>query len=107
MEAALRRLCNQTVTIEPFASYDKNGKPTYGASVSYKAQITGKNRMVRDAQGLQVVASLTVILSQWVNVSTKDKLTLPVTYVPRTPPILAVAKFQDETTTHHTTVYMQ
>lgn len=106
MDAALKALCTQTVTIEPFTGVNANGEATYGAGVSYKAHIGGQNRMMRNALGQLVTDPLKVVLSTAPSVSTKDKITLPATYTPQTPPIVGVAQLFHETGQSHVAVYL-
>lgn len=107
MEAELAELCDQDVTIEPYSSQNENGEASYGAAVSYKAQIAGQNKLVRDAGGQQVLSSLKLILSEYVNVGPKDRVTLPSTYANTQPPIMYVEKFRADEGNHHTTVHLQ
>ena len=47
-----KNLFNETVTWYPFASRDQFGAPTFSASgTQYRARVTRKHRLVRDAQG--------------------------------------------------------
>ena len=107
MEPELQELCDQTVTWEAWSSQNENGEASYGAGTDYTAQISGQNRMVRNAVGEQILSSLMVIFSQYLNISVKDRLTLPSTYTVTQPPILYVEKFRADEGNHHTVVHLQ
>ena len=107
MEPELRELCDQTVTWEAWSSQNENGEASYGAGTDYTAQISGQNKLVRDASGQQILSSLMVIFSEYLNIGAKDRLTLPSTYANRQPPILYVEKFRSDEGNHHTVVHLQ
>ena len=106
MIADLAPLLVHTVTLEPWSSQDGYGKPAYGAAVTYAARVVGRNRMVRDDQGREVVSSKQVQLGQKVSVSTKDRITLPAGEVLQQPPIVAVGDSPDELGESYTVVYL-
>ena len=39
-------MCPHQISVEPFTGVDTYGSYTYGSSVTYKARIQGKNRLV-------------------------------------------------------------
>ena len=92
---------NQTIIIEPYASQDVYGEPSYGAAVSYDCRIELKNRMVRDALGQERVSRGRIYVNTQTVVSTKDRLTLPSGYSPSNPEILSVYPVQGESGTDH------
>lgn len=107
MDAALQELCNQTVTHTPWTGQNGSGEPQFGSATSYKAQVSGQNKLVYDSQGKQVLSSLRVILVSYVAVNPKDKITLPSGYPVLAPPILAVELWQNEEGQDHTTVHLR
>lgn len=108
MDAALQSFCTQTVTHAAWTGQNNQGEPQFGAVTSYKAQISGQNRLVWDASGKQVLSSLRVILAEYVAVNPKDKLTLPSGYPALTPPILSVEWHRNELGAQdHTTVHVR
>jgi len=106
VENELLDLFVDSVTVTPWSSADQYGQASYGTGVVYTGKIGGKNTMVRNAAGQEVVSSKQVIFSTTLTVSTKDKVTLPTGSVPLNPPILAVQQFSDEDGAHHTTIFL-
>mgnify|MGYP001571170067 CR=1 FL=1 len=105
-------LMRQTVSVAPFSSVDGYGKTSYGAAVTYSARVSGRRRMVRDAEGREVVSSQTVYLLSNTAVSPKVKITLSTGDAGSTevaalsPEILAVGRFPDGESIHHTEIYL-
>ena len=96
-------LMNQTVSHAEFAGRSEYGKPTYGSPVDYSARVVYKQKLVRRPDGSEVVSQGEVWLQSNVSVTSEDEITLPDN---TTPPILAVERFSDETSSfHHTKVY--
>lgn len=93
-----------TITVEPFVSEDMYGKYTYGAPATHQARCQGKNRMVRTATGEEVASTVTVYVGL-IGMNVKDRITLPATFHPTQPPILALGQVSDESGSHHTVVY--
>lgn len=108
-----RDLMRQTVSVAPFSSMDGYGKPTYGPAKTYRARVTGKRRMVRDAEGREVVSSQTVYLASNAAIGPKDRITLSTGDAGSTDPaalspeILAVGRFPDGRLMHHTEIYLR
>lgn len=96
-------MCPHTITVEPFASIDLWGAKTYGAAVVYRARVQGKNTMITNTQGEEVVSRVQVYLAE--TVGPKDRVTLPATFQPTQPEILSVQRVSDESGNHHTVVY--
>ena len=107
MEPELQELCDQTVTWEAWSSQNENGEASYGAGTDYTAQISGQNRLVRDAGGSQVLSSLMIIFGQYLDIGVKDRLTLPSSYPVTQPPILYVEKFRADEGNYNTVVHLQ
>ena len=56
-------LLNQTVTIEPFASYDMYGDRTYGTAISYKCREEATQRVIKNIEGEDVINTSIVYLA--------------------------------------------
>lgn len=104
MDAALATMLSQSITVTPWASQDGYGKATYGAAVSYRAQVVHAQKMVRRDDGQEVLATTQVILAGQPSISTKDRITLPAAFTPNQPPLLAVESFPDERGAGYATV---
>jgi hypothetical protein len=91
-----------TVTIQHQNAVDKYGKPSWGSSTSYRCRIMNTQRMIRDAEGREIVeAGRAVIYGVVASASPKDRMTLP---SGATPPVVSVSTIQDEDGAHHTVV---
>jgi len=99
-------LLTQSVTIEPYSSSDGYGGATYGAAVTYKARVVGKQQLVKAISGQDKVSMFTVYLKSNAAIDSRSRITLPADYVPNTPPILAVGLYPDEDGIHHTQIYL-
>lgn len=94
-----------TVVIEPYASRDGWGKPTYGAGVTVKARVQGKNRMVRTRDNVEAASMTQIYIGTTPSVGPDDRITLPSGFSPSQPPILSVQKVSDEGQLHHQVIY--
>ncbi len=52
----------QTIWRKPKTGADENGQPTFGAAAQSKGRWLEKRRLVRDAEGEQVISEVTVTL---------------------------------------------
>lgn len=103
MDAGLLLLLNQHVTIAPATGVDTEGMRTYGTAVTYDALVIGKQKLVRDAQGRDVVSSAQVYVDGTAVVTAESKITLP---DGTTPVILAVSVYPGlEGVTDHKVIY--
>jgi hypothetical protein len=91
-----------TVYHAEFASRDAYGEKNYGSEAGYSARIINKQKLVRGADGQNVLSSGQVWLLGAPAIDVEDKITLPDN---STPPILATERFSDENGWHHTKVY--
>ena len=107
IDADLRDLFGQTVTIAPWRRQNANGEGVFGDPVPWPVQISGVNKMVRNLSGQEVVASLKLVLFGAPIVSPKDRVTLPSGYLLLSPPILSVQVTSDENGPHHTELMLQ
>lgn len=89
-DLALEELQFDTVTIEPFSSFDASQAPTYGAAVTYTAQVIPATERIINAQGREVTSTATVIIQNRVAVDHRSRITLPAGFTPQTPPIQRV-----------------
>lgn len=92
MDIGLLTLLNQTITLAPATGLDGYGKATYGTAVSVPALVEQRLKMIRDAQGREVVSSTQAFVDGTTVVTTESKITLP---DGSTPVILAVASMPD------------
>lgn len=107
LEVELADMFPHTVSIEPWSAQDKYTEPTFGTLASYKARVVGKNRLVRNAQGQQVVSSTTVYIYGYISgLSPLDRLTLPAGNSPLQPPIISIGQEPDGDGGHHSVVYV-
>jgi len=99
---ALRKFFIWDVTIEPFVSDDKYGKPAYGTSVPYKAKIERQERIVRTGD-MQTDRSrrLIYLYTKYTGITTKDRITLPTGFEPLQPKLLDVRLVHDHKSIHH------
>ena len=116
-ESEFAEFMPNTVTLEPFStlSTDGRGSRTYGTSVSFKARIEQRRRLVRDNQGREVMSQTTVYVPPTttagaaVTVNVSDRLTLPSGFLvagSSQPPMIWVERQQDETGNHHYAMYL-
>lgn len=93
LDGAIVSLLDDTVTIEPFVSQDTSQAPTYGAAVTYPAQVLPWVERTIDAQGREFRSSAKaakVIIPDRLAVDPRSRITLPAGFVPNQPPIRAV-----------------
>lgn len=64
----------QTIWRKPKTGVDGNGQPTFGAAVQIVARWLEKRRLVRNAQGEQVISEVTVSLAGDAAVAVGDRL---------------------------------
>ena len=107
----------QTVTWEASSalSSDGYGAVSYSTGLSIRGRVEQKRRLVRDSGGREVVSTSTVYLdcvttsSGSVVMNAYDRLTLPSGFLvagSSQPPIISVARQQDEAGDHHIEVYL-
>jgi hypothetical protein len=102
IDPELLDLMTETITVEPFAGETGRGVRSYGSASTYQCRIVGKRRMVRDAQGEEIVSTRTIYLGSAPGVTVRDRLTLPNGDQPM---ILSVASTPDEDGTYYETIY--
>lgn len=66
-----------TVTVQRFLGRDSYGKPSFATAVSYRARVNNVTRLVRNAEGEQVVARGRAWLATVDPITTQDRVGLP------------------------------
>lgn len=90
LDASMLELMEETVTIEPFSAMTSNQAHSYGTAVSYRAQVMSFSTRIINAQGREVESTASVIIPGRVQVDHRSRVTLPVGFLPRQPPIQKV-----------------
>lgn len=91
-----------TVIVYGAGSVDKYGKQSFGASgTSYRCRLVFDSRMVRDAEGREVLEAGRAIVYGPAAVTVKDRIGLP---GGKSPLVTSVSTLKDETSTNHHTV---
>ncbi len=96
---AFARLMQQSVSVEPWISYDDTGEATYDTAVVYQCAVVGEMKVVRNAGGQEVPSSQQIYLMSNASLRPEDRLTLSTGDVGSTesfainPKILAVGRF--------------
>jgi hypothetical protein len=101
-ESDFDELMTQTLTLEPRSAVDKYGEESYGAAVSVTCRIVGMPKMVRAADGREVVSNGHAFTSGPSGATVTDRLTLPDS---THPVIIRVDSFPDEDGPHHDIIY--
>lgn len=98
-------MMSDTVTIKAYLSRSVSGVISYSpTAVSYRARIEMKNHLTVDRNGRTVTARGRVFMATTTVPGMEDLLTLPGTYQPTQPPIIAVNAQTDDTGIHHVTL---
>ena len=96
---AFSPLMKQSVSIEPFTSYDGYGNASFGAAVEYEGAVVGKMERITGPDGQEVPSRQTVYLNKAVTVRPEDRITLSTSDVGSTesyainPEIISVGRF--------------
>lgn len=97
-----------TVSIQARTTNGAYGAPQYGTAVTYRAHLNANAKIVRDANGAQVISSQSVHIMSNVAVLPTAKVTLSTADVGSTetgaisPQIVAVERRFDQNGPHHT-----
>lgn len=108
----LAPFCRQVVTVEPRASVDGYGEPTYGTAVSHRARVVGKRRLVRNDQGDEVLSTHTVYFAGQPALGAHDRITLSTGDVnstesgARQPVLLSVGVYPDDSARRCVTAFL-
>lgn len=90
LDPSLLELLPDEIQIEPFSSNSVSQAISYGAAVTYRAQIVGAWEKVIDRNGRELNSNVRVLIPDRVHIDPRDRITLPSGWVPRQPQILAV-----------------
>ncbi len=90
LDTAMLDLMEDTVRIEPYVGQSSSQAPSYGAAVTYPAQVLPFSERVIGPGGREVRSNVQVIIPERIAVDLRSRLTLPAGFVPNQPPILAV-----------------
>lgn len=91
-----------TVTHEPYASTDSDGKRSYGTGISRQAFVSTGTKSLYRQSGIEAVAGPTLMFLENVALDVRDRITLP---DGSQPPIVEVAGVADPTGgTYYTSV---
>ncbi len=96
-------MCPHSITVEPFASVDAYGAYSYGAAVTHRARIEGKNQIIMTKEGEERVSRVTIYVAA--TIGPQDRVTLPLPFLPSQPNIMDVRLVSDESGFHHSVVY--
>lgn len=88
-------MCEDSVTIEPWASRNEYDVPVYGAAVEYPARVEVGTRLIAGSAGKEISARGRVYLVTSTTPDVKDRMTLPAWCIPTQPPILSVNTLRD------------
>jgi len=90
LDPALLELMPDEITIEPFVSASVTQAPTYGAAVTYAAQVTNEFKRTVDRNGRDLISTGRVLISDRVHIDPRSRVTLPTGWVPNQPTIISV-----------------
>lgn len=105
MEAEFITLMPHSITVKPWSSQDKYGKPTFGTAKTYTGRVVNKVKKVLDINGEERVSNTIVYLNTTDRIDVRDEMTLPAGFVPQVPRIIRVDRFPDENGLHHTVIF--
>lgn len=90
LDPGMLDLMEDTVTIEPFSSVDQYQAVTFGAAVTYRAQVLPYVERVIGPDGREVRSTAKVIVPDRLSIDPRSRITLPSGFNPASPPILGV-----------------
>ncbi len=108
MDPDLEALCIHEVAIRPKTGSDVNQKPTYGASVNWRARVEMGAKMFSDKEGKSVPAQGIVVLvprDATTLPGIEDEMTLPAGFPIRVTPLMKVDPEFDEVGLYHIEAY--
>lgn len=89
LDPALLELLPDEITIEPYVSTSTTQEDSYGAAVTYRAQVVNEYERVIDRNGRDVKSTVRVLIPDRVHIDPRSRITLPEGWTPRQPPIMA------------------
>lgn len=98
-----------TIVVDHYSSMSTSGYGvrTYSTASTFKARIEFKRRTVKDSQQRDIISNTTIFTptvdkdGTSATIGNSDKITLPVAFSPRTPPIISVEPHYDHEGLHH------
>ena len=91
-----------TITLAAQSGIDKYGKPSWGSGSSYRCRLIFDQKMMRDAEGREVVRQGKALLYGYdLSADVKYRLTLP---DGTTPKVITVKQLKDQNGDHHTEI---
>ena len=97
------QLMTQTIAVQqPDGTFTDRGKANFGASTSFQCRIVLKNEIVRAFDGQERISIAKIYMDTTTIITPESLLTLPATFNPNNPPILAIDREPDEEGDHHT-----
>lgn len=109
MEAEFLDLMPDTITIAPSTgAFTDRGQPSVGVAVSYRCRIepVEGERIIRSSSGEERKAAWVLYVNATTFLDPEGQLTLPVGFVPRTPPFYAIGRQADESGSHHVVIHV-
>lgn len=106
-------LMSATVSVENRTGQDRYGQPTYGTASSYQAHLSGEQKLMRNAQGQQVVSTRSIYLNASVDIQPTARVTLSTADTGSTenyaihPVIMAVERRFDQRGPHSVVVRLE
>jgi hypothetical protein len=92
MDAALKAMLTEVVTLAPVTGYDAFGVATYGAPVSRLARIQKRMVTIMGTAGRQIVTQTKIVVDGDYPILETDQLTMP---DGQQPPIQGVETYKD------------
>lgn len=101
------------IVVDHWSATTAYGVKTYSTASTFQARIEFKRRILKDAQARDVISNTCIFAppfdtdgSTSATIGISDKITLPATFSPRTPPIISVEPHYDHEGFHHWEVYV-
>lgn len=102
-ETEFTDLMPHSIVRKAFTGRNSYGKPAYSTSGStYTARVVNKQKLVRNASGIEQVSTVTAYVASTSAFDPEDKITLP---DGTSPNIITINITPDDGGTHHSTIY--
>ena len=89
-DLALAEFQYDQITIEPWTGFNSVQAATYGAAVTYAAQVFPWVERVINREGREVKSQAKVVIQERLQIDPRSRITLPSGFAPNQPPILAI-----------------
>jgi hypothetical protein len=86
-DSSINGYLDDSVTIEPYTGQSQTQAPSYGAAVTYRANVDPAVNRSIDASGREFTSMCVVTISGQLQIDPRSRLTLPAGWVPNRPPI--------------------